>query len=71
LIDDAAAAVGATRTHFMIESARSRAEDVLLDRRMFTLEPDRFDAFVDVLDNPPAPGARLRALVRRKAAWEK
>ena len=69
LIDDAAAVLGKTRTEFMIESARTQAIDVLLDQRLFVLDPDRYDAFVEALDNPPAPGPRLRALLRRKPAW--
>lgn len=70
LIDDAAAVLGKTRTEFMIESARNVAIDVLLDQRLFVLDPQRYDAFVDALDNPPAPGPKLRALLRRAPAWE-
>lgn len=69
LIDDAAAVLGKTRTEFMIESARSLAVDVLLDQRLFVLDSHQYDAFVAALDNPPAPGPRLRALLRRKPAW--
>ena len=71
LIDDAAAVLGKTRTEFMIESARRQAIDVLLDQRLFSLAPDRFDAFVQALDAPPAPGPKLRALLRRVPAWQR
>ncbi|QEX24204.1 hypothetical protein FRZ61_41450 [Hypericibacter adhaerens] len=71
LIDDAAAILGKTRTEFMIESARRQAIDVLLDQRLFTLEPERYDAFMHALDNPPAPGPKLRSLLRRAPAWKK
>lgn len=71
LIDEAAAVLGKTRTEFMIDSARARAVDVLLDQRLFALESERYDAFVHALDNPPAPGPRLRALLRRTSAWER
>lgn len=70
LIDEAAAVLGKTRTEFMIDSARSLAIDVLLDQRLFVLEPRNYDAFVHALDNPPAPGPKLRALLRRVPAWE-
>jgi uncharacterized protein (DUF1778 family) len=70
MIDDAAAILGKTRTEFMIESARRQAIDVLLDQRLFVLEPKRYDAFVKALDNPPAPGPKLRALLRRVPAWK-
>ena len=70
LIDDAAAVLGKTRTEFMIESARKVAIDVLLDQRLFVLDPQRYDAFLHALDNPPAPGSKLRSLLRRVPAWE-
>lgn len=69
LIDDAAAILGKTRTEFMVETARRHAIDVLVDRRLFRLDPDGYDAFMDALDNPPAPGPKLRALMRRAPAW--
>lgn len=71
LIDDAAAILGKTRTEFMVESARRQAIDVLLDQRLFVLNADRYDAFMHALDNPPAPGSKLRSLLRRVPAWQK
>lgn len=71
LIDDAAAVLGKTRTEFMVESARRQAVDVLLDQRLFTLNPERYDAFMQALDNPPVPGPKLKALLGRTPAWQK
>lgn len=71
LIDNAAQTLGKTRTEFMIETARREAIDVLLDQRLFKLDEARFDDFVKALDNPPAPGPKLRALMKRKPAWER
>ena len=71
LIDDAAAILGKTRTEFMIDSARRQAIDVLLDQRLFVLDTDRYDAFMYALDNPPAPGPKLRSLLSRVPAWQK
>lgn len=71
LIDDAAAVLGKTRTEFMIESARRQAIDVLLDQRLFELDTKRYDAFLHALDNPPAPGPKLKSLLRRVPAWKK
>ena len=71
LIDDAAAILGKTRTEFMIETARQQAIDVMLDQRLFTLDAERFDAFMHALDHPPAPGPKLRSLLRRVPAWRK
>ncbi|MBK5959882.1 antitoxin [Rhodoplanes elegans] len=70
MIDSAAAALGKTRTEFMIETARARAVDVLLDQRLYVLAPDRYAAFVRALDDPPPPGPKLRALLGRKPAWD-
>ena len=63
--------LGKTRTEFMIESARRQAIDVLLDQRLFVLDADRHDAFIHALDNPPAPGPKLRSLLRRVPAWQR
>lgn len=71
LIDDAAAILGKTRTEFMIESARREAIDVLLDQRLFVLDDKRYDAFMTALDNPPAPGPKLRSLLRRVPVWKR
>ena len=70
LIDEAASLLGKTRTEFMIESARTQALDVLLDQRMFRLDPDQFDAFNAALDAPAQPRPRFDALMQRKPAWE-
>jgi uncharacterized protein (DUF1778 family) len=69
LIDDAAMADGKSRTEFVIESARRHAVDVLVDRRLFVLDEAQHAAFVHALDNPPTPGPKLKALMRRKPAW--
>jgi uncharacterized protein (DUF1778 family) len=71
LIDEAAAILGKTRTEFMVESARRQAIDVLLNRRLVMLDPEYYDAFTRALDNPPAPGAKLRSLLRRVPAWQR
>ena len=70
LIDEAAAMLGKTRTEFMIDTARRQAIDVLLDQRLFTLDAGAYDAFVQALDNPPAPGPKLKRLMARKPVWE-
>lgn len=71
LIDEAAAVLGKTRTEFMIDSARRQAVDVLLDQRLFVVDSKRFNDFIHLLDNAPAPGAKLRSLLRRVPAWQK
>ena len=71
LIDTAAAAIGKSRTEFMLESARQHAIDVLLDQRLFVLTTEQHEAFLHALDNPPQPSARLKKLLMSKPAWEK
>jgi uncharacterized protein (DUF1778 family) len=55
----------------MLESTRRQAIDVLLEQRLFGLDPERYDAFMRALDNPPAPGPKLRSLLRRVPARER
>lgn len=70
LIDSAAMALGKTRTDFIVESARRQAEDVLLDRRLFTLSDEQHAAFMHALEAAPAPNAKLKRLMASKAPWE-
>jgi uncharacterized protein (DUF1778 family) len=69
LIEDAAAVLGKTRTEFMVASARQAAIEVLLNQRLFTLDPQRYSAFMHALDNPPATAPKLRALLSRTPMW--
>ena len=71
LIETAASATGKSLSEFMLDTARRRAIDVLLDQRLFVLEPKQYDAFVRALDNPPPPGPRLKALMKKKPLWQK
>lgn len=70
LIEAAAASVGKTLSEFTLDSARRQAVDLLLDQRLFVLDEERFAAFARALDNPPPPGAKLKALMKRRPLWE-
>jgi uncharacterized protein (DUF1778 family) len=70
LIDSAAEAMGKSRSEFIIESAQKSAMNVLLDQTFFALDAERFQSFVAVLDSPPAPNRKLKALLASKAPWE-
>jgi uncharacterized protein (DUF1778 family) len=70
LIDRAADVVGKSRSEFILESARTQAIDVLLDQRLFSLDADRYNAFIAALEAPPAPNEKLRQLMASKAPWE-
>jgi uncharacterized protein (DUF1778 family) len=71
LIDTAASAVGKTLSEFVLDSARKHAIDVLLDQRLFILDADKYDAFLNALDNPPPAGKALKTLMRRQPLWQK
>jgi uncharacterized protein (DUF1778 family) len=70
MISTAAASEGKTRTEFVLESARRRAMEVLLDQRLFVLDDKQYAALLNVLDNPPKPNAWLRRLMTSPAPWE-
>ncbi len=70
LIDQAAQVLDKTRSDSMLETACRKAEDVLLDQRVFVLDAAAFATFQAVLDAPPADNPRLRALLATEAPWE-
>jgi uncharacterized protein (DUF1778 family) len=71
LIDRAADVVGKTRSDFILDSAHKHAIDVLLDQRLFSLDPKQYDDFVRALDEPAQPNVRLKQLLASKSPWEK
>lgn len=70
LIDQAAEAIGQTRTEFVLASARERATDVLLDQTLFRLSAADWKAFSAALDEPAAPNEELKQFLARKSPWE-
>jgi uncharacterized protein (DUF1778 family) len=70
LIDRAAEALGKNRSDFMLESACREAQAVLLDRRLFILDDDKFQQFLQLLDAPPSNNQNLAKLLKRKAPWD-
>jgi len=70
LIDRAAAALGKSRSDFMLQAARQEAESVLLDRRYFALDTSSFKKFSDKLDTAPTNNPQLRHLLNERAPWE-
>jgi uncharacterized protein (DUF1778 family) len=71
LIDQAAELSGKNRTDFVLDAARHAAEDTLLDRTVFLVDPKAYAAFVKLLDAPPRPNDRLRRSLTTAAPWEK
>jgi uncharacterized protein (DUF1778 family) len=69
IIDTAAAAMGKSRTEFVLDSARQTAIDVLLDQRVFHLDAAASEAFADALARPIKPNAALSDLMAAKSPW--
>ena len=70
LIDQAAQALGKSRSDFMLEAACDKARSVLLDQVFFSLDAARFHQFTAMLDaSAPAPDAGLQRLLAVKAPW--
>jgi uncharacterized protein (DUF1778 family) len=70
LFNRAAAMHGQKLSEFMLESARHEAMERLLDQRSFFLDDEAHARFLKLLDAPPAPSAKARARLNRKAPWE-
>jgi uncharacterized protein (DUF1778 family) len=71
LIDRAAELLGKNRTDFVLDAARHAAEDALLDRTVFVVNPKAYAEFLKRLDAPPRPNVRLRRSLQTPAPWEK
>lgn len=71
IIDQAAAAQGRSRSDFMIDAARRAAEDALIDRAFLRVDRETYDAFLAVLDAPPAPNPLLEKSMRARAPWHR
>ncbi|WP_431324065.1 DUF1778 domain-containing protein [Rhizobium sp. YTU87027] len=70
LIDRAAQLLGKTRTDFMLEASERRAEEVLLDRTVFTVSPEIYAEYLARLDAPAQPNERLKRTMSIKAPWD-
>ena len=66
----AAAAAHRSVSDFVLESALSRAEETLADRRYFGLDAERWAAFMAVLDAPSRPLPRLEQLFSQPSVFE-
>ncbi|MAY27491.1 MAG: CopG family transcriptional regulator [Polycyclovorans sp.] len=71
LIDRAARARGKNRTDFVLDAARSAAEEALLDQTLISVSPEAYARFLARLDMPPQPNERLRKTMQATAPWEK
>ena len=54
----------------MLDAASEKAQQVLLDRTVFTLDAARYRRFVQLLDAPLGNRKALKRLLGKKAPWE-
>ena len=70
LIDRAAAARGTNRTDFILDAASRAAEDALLDQSLISVGPKAYAEFIERLDAPARPNARLRRTMKHSPPWK-
>jgi uncharacterized protein (DUF1778 family) len=66
----AAAAARKSVSEFVLDAALSEAEERLADRTVFTLDAERWAAFVAALDVPPRRHPRLERLFREPSVFD-
>ncbi len=70
LIDRAAKTRGKNRTDFILDAARTAAEEALLDQVIIMTNPKAYAEFLKQLDMPPNPNERLRKTMQTPAPWD-
>ena len=71
LIDRAAKMRGKNRTDFILEAARTAAEEALLDQVVIQVSLEVYAQFLARLDMPPQTNARLIQTMQTPAPWER
>jgi uncharacterized protein (DUF1778 family) len=66
----AAAVAHRSVSEFVLESALSRADEALADRRAFNLNAAQWEAFLAALDAPPRPLPRLERLLKEPGFFD-
>ncbi len=70
-LQQAAATMNRSMSDFVMESALTRAEEALADRRVFQLDAKTWAAFLEALDAPPKALPKMQALMDRPSVFEK
>jgi uncharacterized protein (DUF1778 family) len=71
LLQTAALAADRTVSEFVLESALTRAEETLPDRRRFGLTAGQWKAFQAALDAAPRPAPRLAKLLKQPSVFDR
>jgi uncharacterized protein (DUF1778 family) len=70
LIDRAAKLAHKNRTEFVLEAAVQRAEEVIVDQALISVDAERYQKFLDALDAAPVSNPRLQRVLNSKTPWE-
>lgn len=70
LIDRAAQLVSKSRTDFILDVACREAQDILLDQRLFFLDDEKYEYFLELLEEPLSENEGHRHLMSIKPRWE-
>ena len=58
-------------TDFILDSACSAAEKMLLDQRVFMVSGQKYQSLLEMLDSPSSKNAGLKGLFSKPAPWNK
>ena len=70
LFSKAAEARGVSVSEFILSSSVEEAEEVLLDRRDFVLDPEAFDQLMEAMSDVEANRARLVKILDTPKPWK-
>ena len=70
LLSRAAEIRGVSVSEFILSSSTAEAEEVLLDRRDFVLDPEAFDQLMDAASDVEANRARLAKILAIPTPWK-
>lgn len=70
LFSKAAEAKGVSVSEFILSSSVGEAEEVLLDRRDFVLDPEAFDQLMDAMSDVEANRERLAKILATPRPWK-
>ena len=71
LIKQACGELNKKMTDFILEAACREAENVLCDRRYFSLNTQDFNAFENALNTPLSENQAVKQLLAGSSPWEK
>lgn len=70
VLQQAAASVNKSVSEFLLDSGLSAASEALADRRLFTLDEDKWNQFRALLDHDPKDKPELKRLLIEPSAFE-